>query len=169
MTKKVKIKNIYEIKWPHFCAKCGATQNLKNVVSLENNFTAKIAKADPQIEYFVCEKHEKWLAMANLSIDSCGTMTLVRLVSYFSTALFCIFLITLPLQLINKSFSDISVPYILLIFVAYIIFGRFLRKKIPIHKIKFSTKEYVFEFENHDVAKLFIEHNQQHTIVERLN
>ena len=139
------------------------------MVSLEIKFTAKIAKADPQIEYFICEKHEKWLAIANLSIDSCGIMTLVRLVSYFATTLFCIFLITLPLQLINKNFSDVSVPYILLIFVAYVLFSRFLRNKIPIHKTKFSAKEYIFEFENHDVAEIFVNHNQQHTIIERLN
>ena len=89
--------------------------------------------------------------------------------SYFATALFCIFLITLPLQLIHNRFSDISVPYVLIIFVAYTLFSRFLRKQIPIHKTKFSTKEYVLEFENHDVAEMFVKDNQQHTIVERLN
>nr|WP_321239363.1 hypothetical protein [uncultured Tolumonas sp.] len=169
MSKKVKVTNIYELTWPHVCAKCGETQHLKNAASLENKLTTKIAKIDPQLEYFVCEKHAKWLAMANLSVDNCGTMTLVRLVSYFATTLFCIFLITLPLQLIHNSFSDISVPYILVIFIAYTLFGRFLRKQIPISKTKFSTKEYVLEFENHDVAEMFVKHNQSHTIVERLN
>ena len=169
MTKKVKVTNIYEITWPHVCAKCGDTQHLKNATSLENKFTTKIAKIDPQLEYFVCEKHAKWLATANLSVDNCGSMTLVRLVSYFATALFCIFLITLPLQLVHNKFSGISVPYILIPFVAYSLFGRFLRKKIPIKTTKFSTKEYVLEFENHDVAELFVKDNQQHTIIERLN
>lgn len=96
-------------------------------------------------------------------------MTLVRLVSYFATTLFSIFLITLPLQLINNSFSDISIPYILVIFVAYVLFSRFLRKQIPIHKTKFSTKEYILEFDNSDFAESFVKENQQHTIVERLN
>ena len=169
MSKKVKVANIYEITWPHACAKCGDTQHLKNVTSLENKLTTKITKIDPQLEYFVCEKHANWLALANLSVDSCGTMTLVRLVSYFATTLFSIFLITLPLQLINNSFSDISIPYILVIFVAYVLFSRFLRKQIPIHKTKFSTKEYILEFDNSDFAESFVKENQQHTIVERLN
>ena len=169
MSKKVRVTNIYEIVWPHVCAKCGETLHLKKAVSLENKLTTKIAKIDPQLEYYVCEKHAKWLAMANLSVDNCGTMTLVRLVSYFATALFCIFLITLPLQLINNSFSDISIPYILVIFVAYVLFSRFLRKQIPIHKTKFSTKEYILEFDNSDFAESFVKENQQHTIVERLN
>ena len=164
MTKKVKIKNIYEITWPHVCAKCGNTQHLKNAISLENKLTTKIAKTDPQLEYFVCEKHAKWLAMTNLSVDNCGTMTLVRLVSYFATALFCIFLITLPLQLIHNKFSDISDPYILVIFVVYTLFGRFLRKQIPINKTKFSTKEYLITIEPQPVliteqASLAYEYN----------
>ncbi|WP_316674961.1 hypothetical protein [uncultured Tolumonas sp.] len=169
MSKKVKVANIYEITWPHVCARCGNTQHLKNVISLENKLTTKIAKTDPQLEYFVCEKHAKWLALANLSVDGCGTMTLVRLVSSFATILFSIFLITLPLQLIHTRFSDISVPYILVIFVAYMLFSHFLRKQIPINKTKFSTKEYVLEFDNHQFAEMFVKENQQHTIIERLN
>ena len=169
MRKKVKVTNIYEITWPHVCAKCGDTQHLTNAISLENKLTAKIAKIDPQLEYFVCEKHAKWLALANLSVDSCGTMTLIRLVSSFATALFSIFLITLPLQLIHNRFSDISVPYILVIFVVYKLFSHFLRKQIPVNKTKFSTKEYVLEFDNHEVAEMFVKENQRHTIIERLN
>ena len=169
MNKKVKVNNIYEIVWPHACAKCGDTQHLKVASSLENKITKKIAKIDPQLEYFVCEKHSKWLALANLSEDSCGTMTLIRLVAYFATTLFSIFIITLPLQLIHNNFSDISIPYILLIFVVYVLFSRFLRRKIPIHKTKFSTKEYILEFDNPIFAESFVKENQQHTIVERLN
>lgn len=169
MTKKVKVHNIYEITWPHACAKCGSSQNLVNVATLENKLTRKIAKKDPQLEYLVCQNHAKWLALANLSVDSCGTMTLIRLLSNFSTTIFSIFLLTLPLQLIHKSFSDISVPYILIIFVAYIGFSWFLRKQLPIRKIKLSVKKYIFEFDNHEFAERFVKENQQHTIIERLN
>jgi len=83
MSKRIKVNNIYEITWPHACAKCGDTEHLENAASIENKLTKMIAKVDPQLEYFVCEKHAKWLALANLSIDSSGTMTLVRLMSYF--------------------------------------------------------------------------------------
>ena len=96
-------------------------------------------------------------------------MTLIRLVSSFATVLFSIFLITLPLQLIHNRFSDISVPYILVIFVVYKLFSHFLRKHIPVNKTKFSTKEYVLEFDNHEVAEMFVKENQRHTIIERLN
>ena len=68
MSKKVRVTNIYDIVWPHVCAKCGETLHLKKAVSLENKLTTKIAKIDPQLEYYVCEKHAKWLAMANLSV-----------------------------------------------------------------------------------------------------
>ena len=169
MNKKVKVNNIYEIVWPHSCAKCGGSQHLKNAASLENKITKKITKMDPQLEYLVCEKHSKWLALAHLSEDTCGTMTLIRLISYFATTLFSIFVITLPLQLIHNKFSDISIPYILIIFVVYVLFSRFLRREIPIHKTKLSTKEYIFEFDNPDFAESFVKENQQHTIVERLN
>lgn len=169
MSKRIKVNNIYEITWPHACAKCGDAEHLENAASIENKLTKKIAKVDPQLEYFVCEKHAKWLALANLSIDSSGTMTLVRLMSYFATTLFVIFLVTLPLQLMNNSFSEISIPYVLLIFVVYVLFSRFLQKQLPIHKTKFSTKEYVLTFENHEFAENFVKVNQQHTIVERLD
>jgi hypothetical protein len=169
MKKKVKVNNIYEIIWPHVCAKCGDTQHLTNAASLENKITKKIRKFDPQLEYFICEKHAKWLALANLSVDSCDTMILIRLISYFATTLFSIFIITLPLQLIHNKFSDLSVPYILIIFVAYILFSRFLASEIPIRKTKISTKEYILEFDNADLAERFVIENQRHTIIERLN
>jgi hypothetical protein len=169
MSKKIKVNNIYEISWPHSCAQCGSRDNLKNAATLETNLTKKIKKIDPQLEYFVCEKHAKWLALANLSIDNCGTMTLVRLISYFATTLFGIFLITLPLQLMHHQFSDISIPYILILFVVYVLFSRFLRKKIPIQKTKISSKEYLLTFENHELAENFVILNQQQTVIERLN
>jgi len=70
MSKRIKVNNIYEITWPHACAKCGDTGHLENAASIENKLTKKIAKVDPQLEYFVCEKHAKWLALANLSIHT---------------------------------------------------------------------------------------------------
>lgn len=30
-------------------------------------------------------------------------------------------------------------------------------------------KEYVLEFDNHEVAEMFVKENQRHTIIERLN
>lgn len=169
MTKKIKVKNIYELKWPKVCAHCGETHGLVNASLLENDFTKKIQKIDPQLEYYVCEKHAKWLPLANLSIDNCSTMTIVRLLSYFSATLFAIFVITLPLQLMYHPMSAVSVPYVLIPFVGYVGFTRFLKTQLPIQKTKYGAKEYVLTFTNADVAESFVLENQKHTIVERLN
>lgn len=169
MSKQVKVNNIYEISWPQVCAKCGDTHELVQSHTLTNRFSKKIVKADPQLEYYVCKEHSKWLSWSNLAIDSCGTMTLLRLTSYLASILFILFLGTLPFRLMNHDLNEITVPYVLVLFVGYIVFERFLRQQLPVKKTKISTKTYIFSFENHDFAENFVTQNQTKTIIERLD
>lgn len=169
MSKQVKVHNIYEISWPQACAKCGDTHQLVHSHTLHNKLTRKIVKADPQLEYCVCEEHAKWLPLAHLAIDSCGTMTLLRLTTYLATALLILFLGTLPFRLMSHDLNEITVPYVLVIFVAYLGFDYFLRKQLPVKKTKISAKTYILTFENHDFAENFVMQNQTRTVLERLD
>ena len=169
MSKQVKVHQIYEISWPQVCAKCGDSHDLKQAHLLENKFTKKIIKADPQLEYFVCEQHSRWIPWAKLVDDSCGTMTLIKLTTILANALFALFLVTLPFRLMSHTLSDITIPYVLILFVCYAFFARFVRKQLPVQKMKLSAKSYIFTFESHDFAENFVMQNQSKTIIERLD
>lgn len=174
MSRKINLSRDHQISWPACCAKCGKKEDLTWASATSGRVTSvaptlsgaiRIKSELLDLNYPVCQRHAKGLAMANAITRNTFGFKALRGMAYILGPMSVLFLLALPIVLISPSRTQPDLPLAMIaLYVA--LAGAFLMiirafRTLPL-RIDNQTKDDIsIKFGNAQYASAFARLNRE--------